>query len=44
MPVYGYGDAPTILLKHERGWNNQFTARLLCPQLLLEDFDAGESE
>lgn len=44
MPLYGYGDAPDVLPKHGRGWNNQFTARLMCPQRLLEDFDAGESE
>ncbi|OJT15889.1 hypothetical protein TRAPUB_1050, partial [Trametes pubescens] len=44
MPIYGYADAPSILIKHERGWNNRFTARLMCPQRLLEDFDAGESD
>ncbi|KAI0736215.1 hypothetical protein C8Q72DRAFT_879537 [Fomitopsis betulina] len=44
MPLYGYGDALDVLPKHGRGWNNQFTARLICPQRLLEDFDAGESD
>lgn len=38
MPLYGYGDAPSVLPKDKRGWNNQFTARLMCPQQRLEDF------
>ncbi|CDO75465.1 hypothetical protein BN946_scf184935.g1 [Trametes cinnabarina] len=38
-PQRGCG-VPSLLAKHERGWQNKHTARLLCPQRLLSDFDA----
>ncbi|KAL7283550.1 hypothetical protein ACG7TL_002984 [Trametes sanguinea] len=34
---------PSILAKHARGWQNKYTARLLCPQRLLGDFNADWS-
>ncbi|KAK7689179.1 hypothetical protein QCA50_007870 [Cerrena zonata] len=33
-------DIPSTLEKDERGWHNRQTARLLCPQDQLEEFDA----
>ncbi|KAI0369421.1 hypothetical protein BV20DRAFT_363799 [Pilatotrama ljubarskyi] len=38
-PTPAYANAPATLVKYQRGWNNKYTARLLCPQEKLEDFD-----
>ncbi|KAL1937058.1 hypothetical protein VTO73DRAFT_15140 [Trametes versicolor] len=35
-----YSEAPSNLVKHRRGWENDYTARLLCPQELLDTYNA----
>ncbi|EIW59004.1 uncharacterized protein TRAVEDRAFT_48132 [Trametes versicolor FP-101664 SS1] len=36
-----YSEAPSNLVKHRRGWENNYTARLLCPQELLNTYNAN---
>ncbi|KAI0374976.1 hypothetical protein BV20DRAFT_405450 [Pilatotrama ljubarskyi] len=38
-PWPSYERAPPKLQKYQRGWNNTYTARLLCPQDMLHEFD-----
>lgn len=38
-----YSEAPSNLVKHRRGWENDYTARLLCPQELLDTYN-GDPE
>ncbi|EIW53765.1 uncharacterized protein TRAVEDRAFT_52890 [Trametes versicolor FP-101664 SS1] len=35
-----YSEAPSNLVKHRHGWENDYTARLLCPQELLDTYNA----
>ncbi|KAI0349976.1 hypothetical protein OH77DRAFT_1507226 [Trametes cingulata] len=39
-PTAAYACAPPQLQKYQHSWNNSYTARLLCPQDMLKEFDA----